>query len=81
MKTLKLNQIEKNRLSEKMMNQLVGGAVGCGCGCQYAGEGGGSSHADNGNANDKQNLHSPGMIQYQIYIENVGWRVYWDYPL
>ena len=49
MKSLKLNQIENNRLSEKEMFHIVGGKL-CGCGCAYA-DSGGSSQIDNGHAN------------------------------
>lgn len=52
MKSLKVNQIEKNNLSEKEMQHIVGGkpAGMCGCGCMYEGQGG-SSSMDNGLAN------------------------------
>ena len=52
MKSLKVNQIEKNNLSEKEMQHIAGGkpAGMCGCGCMYEGHGG-SSSMDNGQAN------------------------------
>lgn len=53
MKTLKVNQIEKNRLSEKEMAHLRGGERidgACGCGCKYA-DNEGSSIESNGMAN------------------------------
>lgn len=79
MKTLKLNHMEKSRLSEKEMQLLTGGVGSCGCGCVYA-EQGGSSKTDNSNANYDGNLHSPGMIEHNIFVPGVGWRVYWAYP-
>ncbi|WP_418683803.1 TIGR04149 family rSAM-modified RiPP [Alistipes putredinis] len=52
MKSLKVNQIEKNNLSEKEMQHIAGGQHEgmCGCGCMYEGQGG-SSTMDNGLAN------------------------------
>ncbi|MEG1886244.1 MAG: TIGR04149 family rSAM-modified RiPP [Alistipes sp.] len=51
MKTLKVNQIEKNRLSEKEMNLIKGGErFTCRCGCYYA-DAVGSSIESNGRAN------------------------------
>lgn len=35
MKNIKLNQIEKEILSKKEMNQLKGGQNTCGCACAY----------------------------------------------
>ncbi|MDR1847799.1 MAG: TIGR04149 family rSAM-modified RiPP [Bacteroidales bacterium] len=59
MKTLKLNTIASNNLSEVEMNHLKGGSAKCcGCSCYYA-EKKGSSSNDNGNANHKDGLISP----------------------
>ncbi len=52
MKTLKLNQIEKNILSKNEMNEVKGG--GCGCACSN------NNMIDNGGANADGGLHSPG---------------------
>lgn len=78
MTTLKFSQIEKNQLTERAMSQVTGGNAACGCGCAAAGKGG-SSTAANDAANDAGGLHSPGMTQYRIYIQDAGWRVYWSY--
>ncbi|MDR1847797.1 MAG: TIGR04149 family rSAM-modified RiPP [Bacteroidales bacterium] len=51
MKTLKLNAIASNNLSEVEMNHLKGGERCCCCSCSYAGSGGGSSIAANSTAN------------------------------
>lgn len=51
MKSLKVNRIEKESLSEKEMRQVLGGAsYMCRCGCYYADQGGSSIEA-NGRAN------------------------------
>lgn len=60
MKTLNVNQIEKNRLSKKEMHAVSGGNS-CGCGCHYASSGG-SSTMDNGNANYDGNLWSKDSV-------------------
>ncbi len=70
MKSLKVNQIEKARLSKTEMDHLYGGAS-CGCACRYAGSGG-SSSADNHNANDAHGLHSPDMIHFTARMNNDG---------
>ena len=73
MKNLKLNKLAENRLNEKEMNSINGGAgwyitcgsgycYSCGCACAYANSGG-SSDDGNGWANSKSNLASPGMRQ------------------
>lgn len=60
MKSLKVNQIEKARLSKTEMAYVTGGES-CGCACRYA-NAGGASTASNKNANAASGLHSPGMI-------------------
>ncbi|MEF9987372.1 MAG: TIGR04149 family rSAM-modified RiPP [Bacteroidales bacterium] len=50
MNALKLNQLEKNTLSEKEMNNLNGGNWICKCSCYYQ-DSGGSSIDDNMSAN------------------------------
>lgn len=52
MKSLKVNRIEKEILSNKEMQHIAGGQQEgmCGCGCMYEGQGG-SSTMDNGLAN------------------------------
>ncbi len=48
MKSLKVNQIEKNNLSEKEMSSVKGGNV-CNCACCYRNVGGSSLMIDDGN--------------------------------
>jgi len=71
MKNLKINKLAENRLNEKEMNSINGGAgwyinlnggqaTCCGCACRYANSGGSSDDA-NGWANSANNLASPGM--------------------
>lgn len=56
MKSLKLNKINNNQLSDKQMKEINGGCTHyCTCGCA-----GPSSSYDNGNANYYGGLHSPG---------------------
>lgn len=76
MKKLKLNQIEKNILTEKEMNIISGGLITCGCGCNYAGSGGGSSTMDNGNANKAGGKFSYGenKIAWCADPEDTGWK-------
>lgn len=56
MKSLKLNLIEKERLSKKEMSEMFGGNV-CNCGCYYR-DSGGSSIEANGSANWSGNKSS-----------------------
>lgn len=63
MKTIKLNKLQANLLSEREMKYISGAqaATGgglCGCGCCYAGNGG-SSTVDNACANADHGYHSP----------------------
>ncbi len=52
MKSLKLNQIEKETLSARELQQIKGGYDWiCSCSCFYEGTEGGSSTRDNGHAN------------------------------
>lgn len=54
MKSLKLNQLKLNGITNKEMEILAGGqqkCCSCGCGCCYAGTPGGSSSSDNSWAN------------------------------
>ena len=73
MKKLKLNKLAENRLNEKEMGSIKGGAlyaqviIGgrwvtlCGCACAYANNGG-SSENSNFNANYNSRLFSPQLI-------------------
>jgi natural product precursor len=67
MKSLKVNRIEKENLSEKEMNQVRGGNT-CGCGCLYADKGGSSTY-DNANANLADNKFSGSDHDRIITIE------------
>lgn len=60
LRKIKLQQLEKGRLSSSSMNQLFGGSVNCSCGCLYYGKPGGSSTASNAAANDAHGYTSPG---------------------
>ena len=74
MKNLKLNRLAENKLSEKEMESINGGAMYyyrndpecrcqylvCACGCQYANSGGSSTNA-NGNANYKGGIIPNGL--------------------
>jgi len=51
---LKLNQLSKNDMEKREMNNLRGGDC-CGCGCHWD-----SSAYDNLNENQKEGLHSYG---------------------
>lgn len=57
MKDLKLNNLSKNKLEKKELNNARGGQL-CGCGCYYSGSGGSSSN-DNGCANADGGMRSP----------------------
>ena len=70
MKSLKVNQIEKARLSNTEMAYVTGGES-CGCACLYA-DSGGSSTASNKNANAASGLHSPGMLHITGYMNEDG---------
>lgn len=50
MKKLKLNQVERNNLTNKEMNNLKGGAWLCTCSCYWADQGG-ASIQENAKAN------------------------------
>lgn len=56
MKSLKLNQIEKETLSNQELSQIKGGNS-CRCACYYRNVGG-SSIADNGTANWREGRNS-----------------------
>ena len=60
MKSLKVNQLEKNHLSTKEQKNVTGGNC-CGCGCHYANSGG-SSVSGNGNANYNGSLWSKNSV-------------------
>lgn len=60
LRKLKLQQMEKDRISSSSMNQLFGGSDNCSCGCLYYGKSGGSSSADNAAANEAHGYFSPG---------------------
>ena len=64
MESLKLFKLEGNHLKSMEMDFLKGGAAEdkCCCGCIYAGTPGGSSSSDNGSANTKGGLVSPGCV-------------------
>lgn len=64
---IKLNQLNKAKLSKQEMNRLIGesGAC-CHCGCAYANSGGSSMH-DNGYAN---------MLDGLEPILDGGWMIY-----
>ncbi len=56
---LKLNQLSRDELKKRELNQIKGGdGLCCGCGCHYFGDGG-SSIADNWTAN-----HANGQTSY-----------------
>ena len=57
---LKLNQLSKNDMEKREMNNLRGReGPCCGCGCHYSGSGGSSAY-DNLNENYINGQHSPG---------------------
>ncbi len=60
MKSLKLNNLNTNRLKKEQMSSITGGGSVrvCGCGCCYTATGG-SSSLNNGNANLQHGFHSP----------------------
>lgn len=79
MKSLKLNQLDSQRLAEKEMLNVQGGQGNdrcetdkngkitrwCGCGCLYEGNGGASTN-DNMNANfagGSKGLYTPGYLE------------------
>ncbi len=71
MKSLKLNQIENQRLSKKALNNLKGGeGVYCTCGCNYANQGGSSVDA-NGAANSSSGLRSDNGGFAQVWYNGV----------
>lgn len=51
MKRIKLNNIERNNLSKREMDNTKGGGWTCSCSCYYAGTEGGSSIESNGEVN------------------------------
>lgn len=69
---MKLNKINSQRLTEKEMNSLKGGAsekpagASCGCGCASENNGG-SNISNNGMANAASGLVSPGVIIKRWY--------------
>jgi natural product precursor len=70
MKSLKLNNLEKNSLNEKEMSHITGGGA-CGCGCAYAHDGG-SSTQDSGYANQADGLWSDVPLEdLTIFLEEV----------
>jgi len=71
MNKLKLNRLSDQKLAEKQMNMVMGGADsqcpnsggGCCCGCPYQGQPGGSDTWDNMNANSKGNLYTKSVCK------------------
>lgn len=66
MKTVKINEMSKQRLSKKEMSLISGGdgngVVICSCGCQYADSGGSSINA-NCAANNLRGLTVPKGVE------------------
>lgn len=60
LRKIRLQQLEKDRISSFSMNQLIGGHDDCTCGCIYYGTPGGSQTASNNSANTAYGLHTPG---------------------
>ena len=78
MKSLKVNQIEKNNLSEKEMSSVKGGNV-CNCACYYRNVGGSSIEA-NGQANwagNKNSIHKTVDSALMIDDGHGGCRDFW----
>lgn len=71
MKTLKVNQLEKDRLSQQEKEHIRGGAIGCGCSCMYEGRGG-SNTSDNRGANAAGGLHTPNMYWEESWVYEQG---------
>lgn len=69
MKSLKVNQIEKNQMSANEMNYILGGGGTnyCGCACAYA-DSGGSSTYNNGYANSRGGVNSPEQSKWKAIV-------------
>lgn len=71
MKSLKLNQLESQRLAKKEMKDVTGGSdqYYCTCGCKYANNGGSSVEA-NGMANADSGLHSSNNGECGLWLRS-----------
>lgn len=78
MKSIKVNQLEKNNLSENEMQSVKGGNV-CKCSCYYRNVGGSSIEA-NGPANwvgNKNSIHNTADAAIMVDDGNGGCHDFW----
>jgi natural product precursor len=76
MKTMKLNALENQSLSNREMKAVRGGE-NCGCGCKYENNNGSSTSANN-SANSAGGLHSPGTGGNYEWTGNSGGSGRWN---